>query len=57
MPWDQILTGTFFVALLAAGIRLAVPILLPVLGEIITERAGVMNLGLEGIMVVGSLAG
>lgn len=57
MPWDQILSWTFLIALLAAGIRLAVPVLLAILGEIITERAGILNLGLEGIMLVGGLAG
>ncbi|MBC7973018.1 MAG: ABC transporter permease [Verrucomicrobia bacterium] len=57
MPWDQLLTWTFLISIATAGIRLAVPILLAVLGEIITERSGVMNLGLEGIMLVGGLAG
>jgi Branched-chain amino acid transport system / permease component len=42
---------------LAAGVRLAVPMLLAALGEIVTERAGVLNLGLEGIMLAGALAG
>lgn len=55
--WAQVLTWSFGVALFTAGIRLAVPVLLAVLGEIITERSGVMNLGLEGVMLVGSLAG
>lgn len=55
--WDQILTGSFLVALLTSGIRLAMPVLLAVLGEIITEQAGVLNLGLEGIMLVGGLSG
>ena len=57
MPWEQILTWSFLIALLTAGIRLAVPVVLAVLGEIITERAGVLNLGLEGVMLVGGLAG
>lgn len=57
MPWDQILTTTFLIAILTAGIRLAVPVLLAVLGEIITQLSGVMNLGLEGVMLVGGLAG
>lgn len=56
MPWEQILTWSFLISLLTAGIRLAVPILLAVLGEIITERAGVVNLGVEGVMLVGGLA-
>lgn len=57
MPWEQVLTWSFLIALLSAGIRFAVPVLLAVLGEIITERSGVMNLGLEGVMLVGGLAG
>ena len=57
MDWDLILQWSFLVSLVTAGIRLAVPVLLAVLGEIITERAGILNLGLEGIMAVGGLAG
>lgn len=57
MPWEQLFTWTFLISIATAGIRLAVPVLLAVLGEIITERSGVMNLGLEGIMLVGGLAG
>lgn len=57
MPWEQILTWSFLISLLAAGIRLTVPVLLAVLGEIVTERSGVLNLGLEGVMLVGGLAG
>ncbi|MEO1591950.1 MAG: ABC transporter permease, partial [Cyanobacteria bacterium J06632_22] len=38
-------------------IRLAIPVLLAVLGEIVTQLSGVMNLGLEGVMIVGALAG
>ncbi len=45
------------IALLTAGTSLAVPVLLAVLGEIITERAGILNLGLEEIMAIGGLAG
>lgn len=57
MPWEQVFTVTFLIAVLTAGIRLAVPVLLAVLGEIITQLSGVMNLGLEGVMLVGGLAG
>ena len=57
MPWDRILTLSFMTALFVAGIRLMVPIFLAALGEIITERAGVLNLGLEGVMLCGGLAG
>jgi simple sugar transport system permease protein len=57
MSWDLILTRAFLIALVASGIRLAVPVLLAVLGEIFSERSGVLNLGLEGIMAVGAFAG
>jgi simple sugar transport system permease protein len=57
MGLDQFLTTAFLVAILVAGIRLATPILLAVIGEIITEKGGVLNLGLEGIMLMGALVG
>jgi ABC-type uncharacterized transport system permease subunit len=57
MDWDLILKWSFLISLVMAGIRLAVPVLLAVLGELITERAGILNLGLEGIMAAGGLAG
>jgi ABC-type uncharacterized transport system permease subunit len=57
MDWNTVLQWSFLVAVLTAGIRLAIPVLLAVLGEIITERSGVLNLGLEGIMAAGGLAG
>ena len=40
--------------LLEATIRIAVPILLAVIGEIVAERAGVLNVGLEGMMLAGA---
>jgi len=57
MPWNLILKEAFLIALCAAAIRLAMPVLLAALGEIITELSGVLNLGLEGIMAVGAFAG
>ena len=41
---------------LAAAIRIATPLLLAALGETIAERAGVINLGIEGGMLAGALA-
>ena len=55
--WSQILTQTFFIGVLAAGIRLATPILLAALGEIFAERAGVLKIGIEGEMLIGALFG
>jgi len=57
VSWDMILNSGFLIALVASGIRLAVPVLLAVLGEIFAERSGVLNLGLEGIMAIGAFAG
>jgi simple sugar transport system permease protein len=57
MSWDALLSTAFMISLVASGIRLAMPVLLAVLGEIFTERSGVLNLGLEGIMAMGAFAG
>ena len=41
----------------AAALRIATPLLLAALGELIAERGGVINLGIEGGMLSGALAG
>src|SRR6185312_6854065 len=47
----------FEASLWAAAIRIASPLIFATLGELICERAGVLNLGIEGIMTVGAFAG
>jgi ABC-type uncharacterized transport system permease subunit len=42
--------------LLTAAVRISIPILLVVIGEIVAERAGVLNIGLEGMILVGAFA-
>lgn len=41
---------------LAATVRVSSPLLLAALGEVVAERGGVLNLGLEGAMLSGALA-
>ncbi|MEG6586630.1 ABC transporter permease [Dendrosporobacter sp. 1207_IL3150] len=48
---------SIWVAILAAGVIAGTPILLAALGEIITEQSGVLNLGVEGMMLVGAVTG
>ncbi|GIT89591.1 ABC transporter permease [Jannaschia pagri] len=50
---DILLSASFW----AAAIRIASPLIFAAMGELICERAGVLNLGIEGIMVVGAFAG
>jgi ABC-type uncharacterized transport system permease subunit len=45
------------VAFLEAAVRLGVPLALAALGEAITERSGVINIGLEGSLIAGALGG
>jgi simple sugar transport system permease protein len=45
------------VILIATLMASAVPILLAALGETVVERAGVLNLGVEGMMIMGALGG
>jgi simple sugar transport system permease protein len=50
--------GSINLAVLIASLMVAsVPILLAALGEMVTERAGVLNLGVEGMMIMGAIAG
>lgn len=48
---------TLLIGLVAATLRIATPLLLAGLGEVFAERAGVLNLGIEGIMLMGAIIG
>jgi simple sugar transport system permease protein len=50
----DLLTPQFLTALLAAGIVSGVPLLFASLGETFAEQAGILNVGLEGIMLSGA---
>lgn len=51
------LGAVFSIGVLASGVRLAVPTALAAIGETISQRAGIFNLGLEGMMMVGAFTG
>ncbi len=45
------------ISLFRAGIKMATPLVITSIGEIFAERAGVINIGLEGMMLTGALGG
>ncbi|WP_282076721.1 ABC transporter permease [Epibacterium ulvae] len=45
------------VLLIASLMVAATPILLAAIGELVVEKAGVLNLGVEGMMIIGAIAG
>ncbi len=52
--WRDFFTASVLVATLASGIRLATPFLFAALGEAVGQRSGVLNLGVEGVMLIGA---
>jgi len=51
---EDILTTSFLIGILASGIRLATPYLYAAIGETLGQRSGVLNLGVEGQMLMGA---
>ena len=49
------MNATILISMLAASVVSATPLLLAALGELVVERSGVLNLGIEGIMLIGAL--
>jgi len=54
---SDLFTTTVLVGILASGFRLATPYLYAALGETFGQKSGVLNLGVEGIMLLGAFAG
>ena len=42
------------VSILAATVRIATPLLFAAIGELVTQRAGIWNMGVEGTMLMGA---
>lgn len=51
---EQILTISFMTAFLSAAIRMTVPLLYAALGELFAEKTGILNIGMEGVMLNGA---
>jgi len=51
---QDIFTAVFLVSLFSAAIRVATPLVLVSMGELVAERSGTMNMALEGIMSLGA---
>ncbi len=52
---EQILSISFLTAFFAASVRLAVPLVYAGLGEVFLQKTGIVNIGLEGVMLNGAL--
>ncbi|PID57998.1 ABC transporter permease [candidate division KSB3 bacterium] len=50
-------TSIFLISVLTGAVRAGTPLVFATLGEIVTQRSGVLNLGVEGMMIVGALSG
>ena len=55
--WGQLLDTILKTEFLFSVIRITAPILFAALGAVIAEKAGVTNIGLEGIMMISALFG
>ena len=54
---SEFFTEAVLIATIASAIRLAVPLLLAGLGEAYGQRSGVLNLGVDGVMLLGAFGG
>ena len=55
--FETVINGIFSAAFLAAILRVTTPILLPSMGALLSEKAGVINIGLEGMMLSSAFTG
>ena len=51
------MNNSLVVVVLASGVAYGTPLLYAALGELLAERSGVLNLGVEGMMLVGAVMG
>ena len=53
---NQLFHEALIVSILASTIRIMTPLLFSAMGELITQRAGIWNMGVEGTMLTGAFA-
>jgi general nucleoside transport system permease protein len=53
----EVVTRLFWTSVVAGGLLAGLPLMFTALGETIAERAGVLNIGLEGMMLLGAYVG
>lgn len=51
---SELLTAGFLTAFFSASVRLAIPLMYAGLGEVIAEKSGILNIGMEGVMLAGA---
>lgn len=56
MTFLDIIKSVFTIALVYSTLRISISILIAGMGEMITERSGVLNIGVEGVMLMGAWA-
>lgn len=54
MDWSQVIGPGALVVLISSGVAFAMPMALAAVGETVAERSGVLNLGLEGMLLSGA---
>jgi ABC-type uncharacterized transport system permease subunit len=57
MNWNEVIGSSALVPLFSSGVALAVPTATAAVGECFSERAGNLNLGVEGMMLTGAFTG
>jgi simple sugar transport system permease protein len=55
--FGDIFSGGIVINIFSTMVRLATPLLIAAMGELVVERSGVMNLGVEGMMLMGAFVG
>lgn len=53
----ELLSARVLIGIVTSGIRLATPYLYATIGETFGQRSGVLNLGVDGMMLMGAYAG